>query len=908
MADDELPPPDTPPPPLNALIDEHVEQLFDVKKLSRLERVISNAVQSALSTVVGVVLSLAAKIGAFLGKTILDAENRAQPEFDELARVAIKDMFGVDVGAGTTTRGQGGNVAAADKIGDMMLRAFSGQARGAAGDTGPIQPGDEGAKAFLSAMAQLALEGWLEGWLVEALSLGQIETFGELDDTISHVLGLGRASASVHGPLVRHMIVEPLEWKIMREHRPTLLGASTVARQWFRGRWDWADVAEELARAGYSDERIDAILSEARRYISAEDVAVLAHRIDTATFDPKAYLRDMGFDELDAKLHLLAGDAKILDRQESQLAQACIDAYVRGDVNALTYQRLIGGLNLPQGDRAHYLRLGDLRRTLNVRQLTDGEAQQAVKKEIQSIPWYRNWLASQGYDDEAVAIKELLLRGELDAAADAAKLKAEQAADRAKQKADADVERAARVAAKAIADAQPAYSDVRRAYVRGLVDVGRLEAAIALAHPGIVAGDAAALVADADHDRATYAEQQQAHAAALARDADPGLPLSVLEQSVLRGITTITTYDAELARRGFDEHERAIYVALLADRLTDQHSAEAARAAAEQRAKLRGVSVADFERAVRLGLRTPTELAELLDQLGTPDVEKALILDLVARDMTDDQAAADKRAAADARAAERAINLPLRRRAVVKGIRSAEAYAGDLTAAGMSIDDQALELQLVTLERDDAAARAERAAQLENDRAAKEAAAAITSLSLAQLEHAVRLGLLQPGDLREYLTARGYASADVEILVASVVADIPTLRQAATTQAAAAGVLATKGISLAELEHAVARGFRSLDDYAGELTARGYGDDDVALLRELLAEKVGIDLDGMRKKVTTAIAAVDGAPTREELEQTIIDKQASDAAIVAYLSSNGVAKDVATVYVRLLHTFAPAPA
>lgn len=908
MADDELPPPDAPPPLLNALVDEHVEQLFDVKKLSRLERVISNAVQSALSTVVGVVLSLAAKIGAYLGKTILDAENKAQPEFDELARIAILDMFGVDVGAGATTRGQGGNIAAADKIGDMMLRAFAGQARANTQAGAALEPSDEPAKAFLSSMAQLALEGWLEGWLVEALSLGQIETFGALDDTMSHVLGLGRASASVHGPLVTHLIVTPLLWKILREHRPTLLGASTVARQWFRGRWDWEDVVEELARAGYSDERIDAILSEARRYISADDVAVLAHRIDTATFDPKAYLRDMGFGASDADLHLLAGEAKILNQQETQLGQSCIDAYVRGDIDGLTYERLIGGLNLPQRDRAHYLRLGTLRRTLNVRQLTDAEAQQAVKSEIQSIPWYRGYLVSQGYDNDAVAIKELLLRGELDKAADAAKLKAEQAADRAQQKLADDADRAARIAAKAIADAQPAFAEVRRAYVRALVDVGRLEAAIALAHPGIIPADAAALVADADHDRATYDEQQKAHAAALARDADPGLPLSVLEQSVLRGITTITTYDRELARRGFNDTERAIYVALLNDRVADQRAAEAARAAAEQRAQLRGVSVAAFERAVRLGVRTPDELAQLLDELVTPDVEKSLILDLVAHDMTDDQAAAAKRADAEKRAAEKSIDLPLRRRAVVKGIRTMEEYAGDLAAAGVSIDDQGLELQLVTLERDDAAAKADRAAQLEEDRAAKEAAAATPTLTLAQTEHAVRLGLLHPADLRAYLTAAGYDSADVEILVASVTADIPTMRQAATTRATAAGALASKGISLADLERAVARGLRTFDDYAGELGARGYGADDVALLRELLTEKVAIDLEGMRKKVTAALAGVAGAPTLDELEQTITGNQAADASIVAYLSSNSVAADVATVYVRLLHTFAPAPA
>jgi hypothetical protein len=250
MADEQIPSPEYGPQPLEPLIAELQEQLYDPKKLTRLERVAQNAIQAALSTVLGVVLSLAAKIGAFLGKTILEAENKAQPEFNELARIAILDMFGVDVGTMDTSRGRGGNVDAADKIGSMLMSAFAGQARGSTSEGGAIEPSDAPAKAFLSSMAQLSLEGWLEGWLVEALTVGQIETFGELDDTISHVLGLGRASASVHGPLVRHFIVEPLEQKILREHRPTLLSPSTVARQWYRGAWDWPDVQEELARAG----------------------------------------------------------------------------------------------------------------------------------------------------------------------------------------------------------------------------------------------------------------------------------------------------------------------------------------------------------------------------------------------------------------------------------------------------------------------------------------------------------------------------------------------------------------------------------------------------------------------------------------------------------------------------------
>jgi len=907
MADDQIPPPDSPPPPLNELVTELVEQAYDVQKLGRLEKAFANAVQAALTTVLGVVLSLAAKIGAFLGKSIADAENTAQPDFDRLAQVAIQDMFGVNVASLSSTRGKGGNTAAADAIGAALMTAFSGQARGATGAAGEIQPDDAPAKAFLSAMSQLALEGWLEGWLVEALSFGQMETFGELDDTISHVLGLGRASAAVHGPLVRTMIVTPLEWKTNKERRPTLLGASTAIRQFLRGKWDWPDVEEELARAGYTEERIDALLNEARRFISIEDVGLLAHRIDRATFDPNQYLGEAGYGADDARLALLSQTTRQLDSQEKQYAEAIVAAYVGHDLDQPAFERLIDEIRLPADDAAHYKKLGNLRAPFATKHLSDSDARDAVKRELTTFAWYRSYLASEGFEPDAISVKELLLRSEINASAKAAQLKAEQEASRAADKAAADAARAERVAAKAAADALPAYAEIRRAFVRGLVDAGRVQAAIAAAHPGIAGPDAAALLADAQADRVAYLEQVEAHTAALARDADKALPLATLEESVLRGITSLDAYDRELARRGFADSNRAILVQLIRGKLLDRQQAEAARQAAEARAKLKGVSLADYERAVRLGLRTPADLEAFLRALDTPELEIRLILDLLADDQRRDSEASAKRRTADAAAASKAINLPLRRRAVIKGVRTREQYAQDLADAGVSVDDRTIELHLIDLELADAEAARAKAAAIEADRAAKEQAAPPPTLTLAQTEHAVRLGLLTPDDLRAYLADKGYTSADVETLVAIVVADIPDVTAGQKVQTAAAADLKARGIDLAALERAVARGLRSLDEYAGELVARGYGADDVALMRELLAEKVAIDLDSLRAKVTAKLAGVADAPTLEELEAAIVDGSASDAVAQAYLVQQGLARDVALVYVRLVHAFA-APA
>jgi hypothetical protein len=269
----------------------------------------------------------------------------------------------------------------------------------------------------------------------------------------------------------------------------------------------------------------------------------------------------------------------------------------------------------------------------------------------------------------------------MDQAADVAELRAAAAAERTATKAAADAARAQRIADKAIADALPAYAEVRRAFVRGLVDVGRLTTAITDTHPNIATADAAALVADAQLDAAEYRRQLAARDAALKKDHDVALPLSTLEDSVLRGISSLDVFDRELQRRGFDDAERGILIALVRGRLADQTAATKARAAAAALAQLRTVSLPAFERAVRLGLRTREQLATFLQQLPIVDVERGLILDLLDADLARDRDAKAARAAADKAAAAKAINLPLRRRAYVNGLRSRDEYLADLAAA-----------------------------------------------------------------------------------------------------------------------------------------------------------------------------------------------------------------------------------
>jgi len=186
--------------------------------------------------------------------------------------------------------------------------------------------------------------------------------------------------------------------------------------------------------------------------------------------------------------------------------------------------------------------------------------------------------------------------------------------------------------------------------------------------------------------------------------------------------------------------------------------------------------------------------------------------------------------------------------------------------------------------------------------AAGEAPGPITELTLGQVERAVKLGLLAPDDLRTFAIERGYSAADADLLVELATFQVPDLREADRRREEIRQELATKRIALDDLERAVLRGIRTLEDFEAELAARGYGEDDTALLGQLLAERIAVDVAGMRTKISAALAKAEAAPALEELTGAVIAGALDPAEALAILEGAGVARDTALVYVRLVLT------
>jgi hypothetical protein len=340
--------------------------------------------------------------------------------------------------------------------------------------------------------------------------------------------------------------------------------------------------------------------------------------------------------------------------------------------------------------------------------------------------------------------------------------------------------------------------------------------------------------ADADVIAATLQAKMQAaadaktlHDQAVAAAKVKHIDLPTLELLVRRGHRTIADFNATLARLGYDD----VAIAALDDRLQlaidDDRKAAQLKADAAAKAADKGVSLAQAQRAVVLGITTPAAFGTYLIAAGFDVPAQQTLVAEATADRAAAVAAQLRRTAADARRDARVVPVATLAKAARLGVISPATYTTVLTARGYSSDDVALETDLLTQEIANA-----RAAQQKH--AAAAAAAQQKHVSLAQLDAAVVDGALPIDVYTARVIALGFSPADAT-LIAGVVADKAAVVQAAAARRAALATAdAGREASRADQAKAVTDGIQTLDQYRAWLVEQKYGADDVDLEVALL--------------------------------------------------------------------------
>jgi hypothetical protein len=315
-----------------------------------------------------------------------------------------------------------------------------------------------------------------------------------------------------------------------------------------------------------------------------------------------------------------------------------------------------------------------------------------------------------------------------------------------------------------------------------------------------------------------------AKAAAIAAAApDKGVSLQNYQKLVKGGLRTLQQYTTYLAGIGVAAGDIPALVELLNRDMGAGAASGAAAGGLRAAGAAKGISVSQEEAAVLRGVQTLAEYEAFLSTAGYTADEVAVLSGVLAGRLADATAAAATKAAAAAKTAALGIGLGPIERAYRLGLLSQAEFRARLAAAAIApADVDILVGEVAVLIAADATARTKAAALA--------AAGGATAVSLAQETALVRAGIRTPAQFTAYLTGLGYSAADAADLASLVAAQAEVASDVAARRAAAAAKLAVTGLSLGQLQTAVAKGTLTIDQFAATLAAQGIAGDDLTIL------------------------------------------------------------------------------
>lgn len=354
---------------------------------------------------------------------------------------------------------------------------------------------------------------------------------------------------------------------------------------------------------------------------------------------------------------------------------------------------------------------------------------------------------------------------------------------------------------------------------------------------GYSAADAQLLGEVLTNEISAAAVKAQTSAAAAAALGDRHVSLAQEENAVLLGIQTPEQYEAMLQAAGFAPEDQAILVGALKARLVTTQAAAAKKAAAAGVPGTKPLNLAELERAVRAGIKTPADYQTALVDAGyTPDAVQSLmsLLQLVINNDAHVAAATGK---SSGMLSSGGLSLTDIRTAVKLGVVPIATYDTALQAAGVSTTDAAV-------------LHASLAAQLAAAASTTAAVKRVNGLLAAQgetledLEKQVLSGSVGISSFQASLAGAGVTPSDVAGLTALLQDKLAN--QAATTKlvAGVTQAAAAKSLSLAQETAAVKAGVLTIDDYQAFVQGLGYDAADAAVLVATEASKLGVPVPG----------------------------------------------------------------
>lgn len=861
-----LPPPepDIPPPNFDQLAANIGIGLQNAGVIGGWVNSLWNLFVRALTYTVGFVLWVLIKAFTYFIKVLGDVTTDAQSAYGGLVAGTIYELFGVTVNPSdvSTRTGNAGRQAAATAMAQALIGTLFQGAQAVAG--GGVVPSSAAADSFLAATMKMEVNGWIESWVTDGVSGHLLEKFGDLKDGIARVLGLGRLSRQVFRAPLKILVSDPYTELLNQKYRPKQWEVAPLMAQLNRGSIGRPDLSTPLGNLGYTEAQIDELVIAHQKTLSVGDLDYLDRRGLALGDFVQQQLIAQGYTEgaADSLIALLRD--KRLQKYRDEMVSVGETAYVAGNIGPDTFSTILGQSGLSDEEQQWIQQVATLKIQVKVRHFTEGEIETGILDGILSFDDLKTWAIREGMSPTDEALLELEVQFKQNKQTALAKAKAATAAAKvtaANAKLQLAQQKAASVKLQA-ADAGLTAAQAATLVKDGIWTTPQYSAFLVSRGfgPDAVQSNLELLQAqmNATAAKATAATTTRASAAA------KGLNLAQTEKAVVEGLLTTDQLQTYLLGHGYTAADAQIIVDLTQNELTAAQVKRDTAAAAKAKLATKSISLPDLDRAVRLGLTSIDTYTAALQKAGFDAASTTLLTGILQSQIVTDKAAAAKSAAATTAAAAKGITLPQLEQEVINGIRPIADYTAALLSLGYDAADQQQLTALLQLKVDQAASTAAK-------RAAASSALAAKGISLADAERAVKLGIVPISTYQSLLQSLHYTPDAIDVLSNTLLAQMAATKKAQTAATAASGALATKSISLPDLEKAVIAGIQPIQTYVTTLTNNGYSAADAATLQQLLQLKVD-----QAARAKTAHADAEGLATQKG-----ISLGSEEAAVVA---------------------------
>lgn len=784
-----------------------------------------------IARVVAALLNCWLSITTYLLKLIFAFFQRSDANMDQLVAASVKGMLGLGPEKGTA----GGGASAAQReqyaanIANMIQGALEQNI--SKNPNGGVAPGNQGANKFLALSAHIAIEGWVQGLMVELGSANYLERFADLKDTLERCMGMGRlARRALHAPM-KVLVEEPYTQLLNLTYHPTLLAPAELVRYYLRGGIDRTALQTAMDLHGYSSEKVDELINVTRLHLSPEDVfkgtTTGYFSMDTA----KTILGDLGYDAPTAAQFLTLRNDDYTNNLNRKLVEEALALLKEGRITQNVYQDQLGLANLPKQETDVWTKLGDLitvwHKQCKVQECKRpdlGEGLKLLERGIWQLPQYEQLLNYYNYQPSDEFDMAQLAQTE---AVDWQALQLQKAdALAARQKREADRLRKAQMM---VEDIGVSTGEMETLVYEGLRSITQYQQYL---RNKSVAEDniqtlSQALVIKLAQKTAAAAAKLAAQNKAKAKKVD----LTQLETAVKQGLMDIPTFTSRVEALGMSNADAGLIAQELQNSISTAATKAQTVAAAKAKAAEKHIDLSQEERAVRLGILQMSDYAQFLAAHGYTPEEQGVLESALQDQVNTDKATAAKKAAAAPKAAAKGINLTQLERLVRAGVKTVADYTAALATAGYDAADQAALTEFLQLQMQ----------QDQQDLIVHGHAAALVDqmgVSLADLERAVKLSVVPIATYQDALQRAGVSAADQQTLTAALAAQIKTTRAQQSTAQSVSKLVAAAGISLATLEKDTLAGKLSIDQFTALLN--GYNvpaaevTDTVALVQDML--------------------------------------------------------------------------